>query len=246
MRAFAKLTGAELRLFLREPTLAFFGLLFPAVLIAIIGNIPTFREADPALGGQRVIDVYVPIALVLALASLGLQSTPQILATYRERGVLRRMATTPASPILLLGAQLVMSTVIALLAGTITVLVGRLAFDVPFPQRPIIYLFAFLLCAAAVFAIGIVVAAVAPSAKAASGIGMLLFFPLMFLAGLWTPREVMPDWVQRIGELTPLGAGQAAMQAASVGRWPALPSALALVAVLVIGSAGAVRFFRWT
>lgn len=246
MHAFTKLTASEFRLLLREPVLAFFGLLFPVVLVAILGSIPAMREPSPEIGGLRVIDLYVPIALVLALASLGLQSTPQILATYRERGVLRRMATTPASPVMLLGAQLTMVTLTALAAGTLTLLVGRFAFDVPFPGRPFVYLLAFLLCAAAVFAIGIFVAAVAPSGKAASGIGMAVFFPLMFFAGLWTPREVMPEWLQRIGELTPLGAGQAAIQAASIGDWPPLQCVIALLAYLGIFAYGAVRFFRWS
>lgn len=246
MNAFGKLTASEFRLFLREPMLSFFGLLFPAVLVGILGSIPAFREVSPELGGLRVIDLYVPIALVLALASLGLQSTPQVLATYRERGVLRRMATTPASPVMLLGAQLVMNAVTALVAGVLAVLVGRFAFDVPFPRHLLLFLVAFLLCGAAVFALGIFVAAVAPSGKAASGIGMALFFPLMFLAGLWTPREVMPDWLQRIGELSPLGAGQAAMQAASVGHWPALLPVIALLAYIGVFTGGAVRFFRWS
>ncbi|MFG1608710.1 ABC transporter permease [Actinoplanes sp. NPDC049265] len=246
MRAFFQLTASEFRLFIREPMLAFFGLLFPAVLIGILGCIPDFREANPDLGGQRVIDFYVPIALALAIAMLGLQSIPQLLATYRERGVLRRLATTPASPIMLLGAQLTMAFGTALGAGVLATLVGRIAFGVPLPGNVLLYLLAFLLCGAAVFAVGIFVAAVAPSGKAANGIGTGLFFLLMFFAGLWTPRELMPDWLQRIGELTPLGAGQAAMQAASVGHGPTLLSVVVLLAYAGIFTAGAARFFRWS
>jgi ABC-2 type transport system permease protein len=246
MRAFATLTRSEFRLLLREPMLMFFGVIFPALLVAILGLIPDFRVANPDLGGERVIDFYVPIALATALAALGLQTTPQILATYRERGVLRRLATTPASPVMMLGAQITMATLTALAAGVLALLVGRFAYDVPFPGRPVLYLAAFLLCAAAVFAIGLFVAAVAPSGKAASGIGLGLYFPLMFFAGLWTPREVMPEALQRIGEVTPLGAGQSAMQAASVGQWPELLPVIALLAYLGIFSLGAVRFFRWS
>jgi ABC-2 type transport system permease protein len=245
MRAFRKLTASEFRLFLREPMLTFFGLLFPAVLVGILGCIPDFRAPNPDLGGQRVIDFYVPISLALAVAMLGLQTVPQLLATYRERGVLRRLATTPASPIMLLGAQLTMAAGVALVAGVLAVLVGRIAFGVAVPGNPFAYLLAFLLCAAAVFAVGIFVAAVAPSGKAANGIGTGLFFVLMFFAGLWTPREVMPGWLQRIGELTPLGAGQAAMQAASIGHRPELLSVTVLLAYAAIFTAAAARFFRW-
>ena len=246
MHAFVKLSVNELRLMLCEPMLAFFGLAFPALLAVILGSIPDFREANPDLGGLRVIDLYVPILLTMVLAMLAFNGIPPVLATYRERGVLKRLATTPASPLMLVGAQLTMTFVMALVSAGLVMLVGKFAFDVPFPSHPLLYLLAFLLCAGAVFAIGVFVAAVAPSGKAANGIGSALFFPMMFFAGLWTPREVMPDLLQRIGEVTPLGAGQAAMQAATTGHLPTLLSVVMLVAYLGLFTAGAVRFFRWT
>ena len=42
------------------------------MLIVILGSIPTFREPNADLGGLRVIDLYVPIAVVLILATLAL------------------------------------------------------------------------------------------------------------------------------------------------------------------------------
>ncbi len=84
---------------------------------------------------------------------------------------------------------------------------------------------AFLLAAVGVFAIGLFIAAVAPTGKAGNAIGTLLFFPSMFFAGLWTPREVMPGVLQRIGDFTPLGAGERALHDAMTGHWPNLLSA---------------------
>jgi ABC-2 type transport system permease protein len=245
MRIVSKLAGAELRLFLREPLTAFFGLLFPTVLLIILGSIPSFREPNPALGGLPVINFYVPITLALIIAMVAFQSMPQVLATYREKGILRRLATTPARPPALLTAQVTVMLGVAIVSALLVILVGRIAFGVPFPSHPLIYLVSFLLCAGAVLAIGVLVAALAPSGKAAGGIGAALFFPSMFFAGLWTPREVMPPILQRIGEVTPLGAGQAALQAASVGHWPSLTSVLAVLAYLVVFGGAAARFFRW-
>src|SRR5688572_2882311 len=104
MRVFTALTRAELRLFLREPLSVFFALAFPAILVGIIGSVPALRKPEPGLGGARVIDLYVTITITLVLGMLALQLTPGILATYRERGVLRRLSTTPAHPAFLLGA----------------------------------------------------------------------------------------------------------------------------------------------
>jgi ABC-2 type transport system permease protein len=245
MRIFLKLTLSELRLFLREPMIAFFGIAFPTLLVVILGCIPSFREPSADLGGLRVIDLYVPIALALILAMLGLQATPAVLATYREKGILRRLATTPARPAALLGAQLVMSVLTAVASAVLVMLVGRFVFDVPFPAHLAAYALVFLLSAGAVFAIGLLVAARAPSAKAAGAIGSLLFFPTMFFAGLWAPREVLPGPIQRIADFTPLGAGERALHETATGSAPALISLAVLAAYVVVFGGTAAKSFRW-
>lgn len=243
---FAKLTRTELRLLSREPVPAFFSLFFPTVLVVILGSIPAFREPQAGLGGARVIDLYVGIAVALTLAMLGLQVTPLVLATYREKGILRRLATTPARPTLLLGAQLTAALLTAIVSSGLAIAVGRIAFDVPLASNFVGFVLAFLLAALGVFAIGLFIAALAPSGKAANSIGTLLFFPSMFFAGLWTPREVFPPALRRVGDFTPLGAGERALHDAMTGHWPSLLSATVLVGYLVVFGLGAARLFRWS
>jgi ABC-2 type transport system permease protein len=246
MTVFGKLTLSELRLLLREPMPAFFAFLFPAVLVVILGSVPDFREPSADLGGLRVIDLYVGIAVALTLATLGLQFTPAVLATYREKGILRRLATTPVRPIVLLGAQLASSLTGAVISGALVLAVGRIAFDVPLPEQFAGFVLAYLLAACGVFAVGLFIAAVVPTGKAGNAVGTLLFFPSMFFAGLWTPREVMPDVLQRIGDFTPLGAGERALHEAMTGHWPNLVSATVLVGYLVVFGLAAARLFRWS
>jgi ABC-2 type transport system permease protein len=245
MSVFVKLTVSELRLFLREPMLAFFGLLFPTLLVIILGSIPAFRESSPDLGGGRVIDLYVGISIALVLAMLALQATPAVLATYREKGILRRLATTPVGPGRMLAAQLAMSMVVAVISAGLVLAVGRIVFGVALPDQFGSFVVAFLLSAAAVFAIGLFIAAVAPTGKSANSIGTLLFFPSMFFAGLWTPREVMPKLIQRIGDFTPLGAGERALHDAAGGHWINLLSLTVLVAYMVVFGVVAAKAFRW-
>lgn len=246
MRIFTKLTVTELRLLMREPLAAFFSLLFPTVLVVILGSIPSFREPSADLGGARVIDLYVGIAIALTLAMLGLQVTPAVLATYREKGILRRLATTPVRPLLLLTAQMASALITAVVASGLALAVGRIAFDVPLPSQFAGFVLAYLLAAVGVFAIGLFIAALAPSGKAGNAIGTLLFFPSMFFAGLWTPREVMPGVLQRIGDFTPLGAGERALHDAMTGHWPNLLSATVLVGYLVVFGLASARLFRWS
>jgi ABC-2 type transport system permease protein len=245
MNVFVKLTRSELRLALREPMFAFFTLLFPTILVIILGSIPDFREPSADLGGGRVIDLYVGIAVVLVLAMLGLQGMPAVLATYRERGILRRLATTPVGPARLLAAQLTMCLLTAVVSASLVLTVGRLAFDVPLPAQFPAFVLSFLISAVGVFAIGLLIAALVPTGKTGNAIGTLLFFPSMFFAGLWAPREVMPPAIQRIGDFTPLGAGERALHEATTGHWPNLLSITVLVAYVVVFGVAAAKLFRW-
>ena len=245
MQAFARLTAAEMRLFLREPVAVFFAVAFPALLVGVLGSVRSFRDPSPDLGGARVIDLYVPIAVTLVIGMLGLQVTPQVLAGYREQGILRRLSTTPVGPARLLGAQLVTSLAVGLLAVALVLTVGRVAFSVRLPRQPAAYTVALVLTVAAVFGIGLFIAAVVKSAKTGNAVGVVLFFPVMFFAGLWAPRESMPPLVRRIGDFTPLGAAEQALRDASTGSWPHLGQLAVLVAYIVVFGAAAARFFRW-
>jgi ABC-2 type transport system permease protein len=244
MNVFAKLTGTEVKLMLREPMVVFFALAFPAILVGILGSIPGFRDTDEDTG-LRVIDLYVTIAIALVLSMAALQFTPATLALYRERGILRRLSTTPVHPAKLLGAQLVTSTLMTVTSATLVLVLGRLVFAVPLPRQFFGYLVTFLLAAGALFAIGLFVAALAPSGKAGNAIGTLLFFPVMFFAGLWVPREVMPAALRRIADFTPLGAGEHALHDAAVGLWPHAGLLAVLAAYIVVFGLAAARLFRW-
>ncbi len=245
MDVFLKLTRIELKLALREPMFAFFVLFFPTLLVFILGFIPSFREPTPELGGLRVIDVYVGIAVLMSLALLAIQVLPAALSTYRERGILRRFAATPVPPVKLLGAHLAMCLLSAVASTALVLAVGRIAFDVPLAENFAGFVVAFLLSAVGVAAVGLFIAAVVPNGKVGNAAGTLLFFPLMFFAGLWTPREVMPAILQRISDFTPLGAGERALHEAMTGHWPNLLSVTVLVAYLVVFGALSARLFRW-
>jgi ABC-2 type transport system permease protein len=245
VHAFTALTRSELRLFLREPMLVFFSVIFPTLLVVILGSIPAFRKPIDAFGGDTVISLYVSISVIMLLAMLAVQATPLVLATYRERGILRRIGTTPARPAALLAAQLTVALGAAIVATALVLAVGRVFFGVALPRQAGLFLLGFLSTAAAVFGIGLFIAAVLPGAKAAQATGTLLFFPLMFFAGLWTPREAFPPVLRTIADYTPLGAGERALHEAAAGHAVhVLPLAVLLGYMLVFGVAAA-KTFRW-
>lgn len=245
MSALSRLTVTETRLFFREPIVVFFTVAFAPILLVVLGLVPSMREHDPDLGGLRPIDMYLPITIAMGIALFALSGLPPLFATYREKGVLRRMRTTPVRPVVMIGAQLLMATILSVLTMLVMVAIGRLAFNVGLPRQLLAYLVGYLLVALAMFAIGLLVGALAPSGRSASAIGTLVFFPLVFFAGLWVPRAGMNGVLRTISDLTPLGAGVQSLQDAAAGHWPQLLHVTVMLGWTIVAGGLAARYFRW-
>jgi ABC-2 type transport system permease protein len=241
--AFRNLVRSEARLLAREPVALLWGIVFPMVLLAVMGAFS--RGPDKSLGGFSLVAVYEPILIAFTLATFALQGLPITLAGYRERGILRRLNATPVGAGRLLAAQLTVNLVMAVLATAGMLVVGYAAFGVAFPRQPIGFLLAFALTAPAMLALGLLVASVARTSRMAGGIGAMLFFPLMFFAGLWTPQATMSGALRSAGQDTPLGASVAALSRAMAGQWPAASGLAILAAYALVFGALAWRLFRW-
>ena len=168
-----------------------------------------------------------------------------VLAGYRERGILRRLNATPVGAGRLLGAQLTVNITIALLATAGILVVGYAAFGVALPKQPAGFLLTLFLTAAAMLTLGLLVASLASTGRVAGAVGTMLFLPLMFFAGLWIPRDLMPAALLRISDDTPLGACVAALQRTMLGQWPSASGLAILAGYAVVFGAVAWRFFRW-
>ncbi|WP_432534740.1 ABC transporter permease [Kineococcus arenarius] len=245
MSATTAVLKAETRLFTREPGSLFWVLAFPSLLLLAFGLVPKFREADPALGGERALDVYVPSVVLVALITASLLSMPGALTTYRERGVLRRVRATPARPSSLLLAQVVLHAVAAVLGALLALAVGRFAWDVALPEHRLAYGLTLLLATLAGLATGTVITALARTARAAQAIGLAAFFPSMFAAGVYVPIQVLPQSLRQVVEVFPFGAAAQALDRAASGSWPTWTHLAVLVLWTVVLTAVAVRWFRW-
>lgn len=236
---------AETRLFLREPGSLFWVFAFPSVLLVILGFVPAFGEARDDLGGRRVIDLYVPISILLAMITAGIQAMPPVLTAYRERGILRRMSATPVRPSALLTAQIVLHGAACLGSALLVTVIGRIAYGVPLPQQLPGFVLALLLAVAAALTLGATICALSRTTKAATAVGSGAYLVMMFTAGVWLPVQAMPDILRRIVTITPFGAATQALEQAAAGHWPswAYLGVVALWTVLLGLAAG--RLFRW-
>ncbi|MFG1697549.1 ABC transporter permease [Nonomuraea sp. NPDC049309] len=240
-----KLLVTETKLHLREWPLLLFTVLLPLALLVVLGlSIPDFTRADA--GGERFVDAQWPSMMtLLSLLTLSCSALPAALVAYREQGVLRRMSTTPVGPGRLLGVQLLINLGIGIFTTTLLIVAGALVFGSSAPRRMGWFVLVFLLGTAALLAMGLVIASLAPNAKVAPGIGSAVMFPLMFVAGMWVPRDVMPDVLRTISDYSVAGPFAQALRDSWAGQAPQPLHLVVVAAGLVVFGGLAVRLFRW-
>jgi ABC-2 type transport system permease protein len=243
--ATGQLARTEVTLVARSAGAVVWTALAPVVALIVLGSIPAVGNPSKSLHGLSYLDAYLPILMIFSLCMSTINILPPTLAGYREKGILRRLSTTPVSPSRMLAVQAAIYLCVALLVSMIMLIVAVTAYSVTVPHEFAGFVVALLLVAAASAGIGLVIAAVAPTAKAANAMSTALFFPLMFLAGLWVPRAQMPGVLRTISDYSPLGAGVSAVQRSLAGDWPSAQSLLVLVGYAVIFGAIAARSFRW-
>jgi ABC-2 type transport system permease protein len=245
MNGFGKLALVEGRLFLREKAalIGVFGL--PVALVLGFGLIPGFSDPQKGLSDQIGTEYIAAVGVAIVLASLGLTGVPMVIGQYRERGVLRRLGVTPVRPLTLLLADLTVWAAAAVLSVALVVAVVRFAFHVPAPAEPGWFILSILLGIASLFAVGLLAAAVAPTARSSAGIGWLLFFPNMFLAGVYFPTEEMSATMRQVGNFTPLGSALHAVRDSWMGIEPRPEYLVIMAAWALVAATLAARFFRW-
>lgn len=246
MRGLWKLMWTEVKLFVREPAAAFFTLAFPLLLLFIFGSIYG-NEPVPFFGGRGSVDVSVPAYIAMIIGTMGFMGIPIGVATYRERGVLRRYRATPLHPAAILTAQVVVGFMMTLLGAALLIIAARLVYSLRFEGNVLNVLVAFTLSALSFFSIGFLVASLAPTARVANITGMVIYFPNLFLSGATFPKEMFSSSVDQISRMMPMRYVVELLQGFWFGEaWSShLGEVVILAGLLVVGIAVSARAFRW-
>lgn len=233
---FWKLLRVEGKLALKEPFGIIFGIGLPVFLLVLFGSIPSIRS---------FFTLYVPTLMVTVLIMIGLLGLPIPLVRDREMGWLRRISTTPISPTRLMAAQIVINLILTAVAEIILVIGGVFVFRVGTSIEIPGFLLSVVLLTSAMFSLGLVIAAIAPSQGSANGIAMGLLYPLLFFAGVYFPTEYLPSYLQTIASATPVGAAVDALGSSLNGGFPSGQSLAVMVFYSAVFGFLAVRYFRW-
>jgi len=246
MKGFWKLAWVEIKIYLRQPEATFFTLAFPILLLLLFGSIYG-NKPTPFFNGRGMVDVSTPAYLAMIIGSTGLLSIAISVSSYREKGVLRRFRATPLKPAAVLSSEVVVHFLMTLLGGALLIVTALLVYGLRFDGRAGEVFLGFTLSCLSFFALGFLLASVARTARVAYILGMVLYFPNLFLSGATIPKQTFPKALQAASEFVPLTHVVNLMQ----GLWIGDPlgkhvlEIAVLAGLLVLGVAVSAWAFRW-
>ena len=124
---------AEQRLYWRSHELAFFTFIFPLLIYVLLGSV----YGDDPIEGEGVAGSAYLLAGILGYgaAATAFAGLAILVVIRRESGVLKRLRGTPLPAWAYVLAVLVSTVVVFVIEAVALILLAKLMFDVPFPER---------------------------------------------------------------------------------------------------------------
>ena len=249
MTVLRKLTWVELKLFAREPLSVVFNLVLPLffliVLNGVFGNEPEVDPVEDVWRGVGPADYYVPAYVALVITAIGVLSLPVRLATYRERGVLRRFRASAFPVWAVLGSQVIIALLTAAVGAVTLTVASTLMYDTMLPEDVFGFVVAFVIGTLSFACLGVLLGSVMPTARSAQSLGIMIFFAGFLLSGAGPPRDVLEGAMGTVSDVLPVTHLVVMLQDPWLGFGWATGASLVVIAVMLVSAALALHFFRW-
>jgi ABC-2 type transport system permease protein len=189
----------------------------------------------------------VPSILAMALMQLGVFAAIP-LVQQREKGILRRMGATPLPRWKLVGSNILLRLIVAVVDAVVILGIGLAFFNVQVVGN-VLEMAGFVLLGAGTFlAIGFVLASFLKTEEQAQGVVQIVQMPMMFLSGIFFQFDFLPGFLQTVGRVMPLTYLADALRQVMVNGTQVAPLGVdfaILTGWLVVCLAIAGRAFRW-
>ncbi len=238
--AVGRLVRAELKLMVRDPLVLTFVFAFPIVTMLIIGG--SFGTTpDPDFAGARPSQWYVASYFTVVIAATGMIMLPVHLASYRERGVLRRFLASGFPRFSFAVAQFIVGLLVTAVAAALLLVVAAPVYGIPAVHVPWRVAVGIAAGAVAFVSGGVLLGSLLPSARAAQAVGLLLFFPSFLLGSGGPPPAVMGSALRHVADVLPLTQVTKAIREPWLGLGSATPSLIVVSLLAVLAIVGAAR-----
>jgi ABC-2 type transport system permease protein len=245
-----RLFGHELRveqvLFWRNREAAFFTFLLPILFFLIFGSI--YGDSTITKEHIRAAPFLEAGMIGYGVASTAFAGLAISMVVRRESGVLKRVRGTPLPPATYLVAVLFSTFIVFLIEAVAIILIGRFAFSVALPDRPLSLLGALVIGTLAFAALGLGLSGFIRSAEGSSAVVNFVYLPMVLISGtFFTPKDY-PGFLRAIADVLPLTYFTKLVRDVMVRDhhlWSELGSIAVVLAWGAIGLIAAIRRFRW-
>ena len=170
----------------------------------------TFKQVKPSvlMDRESTLGWFTFGALGMSMLYSGLSLGSTMIVEERDKGTLRRILASPASPTDMLVGKTISGIIILGIMSVVLVLMGVYVCGAKIiwnPLNPAHWLAILLLILLAVMMIGLglLLSLFARDAKTAANLSVIIGLLLSFTAGIWFPAWWLPNWMRIIGELFP-------------------------------------------
>jgi ABC-2 type transport system permease protein len=227
--------------FLRDGEMMFWTLAMPVFFLILF----SFAFST---GSRSASSFLVPGVIGAQVLSSGFWGVGVMLATFREKHLLRRVYLTPIPPWLFFASLVAYRMVLLAVQAVILVVVGAIVFHVRITGNPLAILAILALGTATFVSLGTIIGAVARTTESANNIASVLTVPLAFLSDAYIPIDRFPHAVAAALRLLPSTQFIDTFRAVSVGGAALSQYSVWILALLVWTVAGTLfsaRTFRW-
>jgi len=169
------------------------------------GQPPFIRAVETSILAKkyRFIEFFVPGIIAMSVMTSSLSGAVTMNAELRQKGVIRKLSTTPITRTDWILSNILYQFVLAVISTVAILVVSYAVFSVRLQINA--WLFVFLVLEVFAFGgIGMILTRVANEAESAAAAANFIMFPMMFLAGSFFPIEMMPGFLQTIARILPL------------------------------------------
>ena len=150
------------------------------------------------------IDFLVPGIVAMMIMSNNMNGVAGQIASWRERGILRRMQTTTLAPGAFIAAQITSRLLLNGIQALLLILIGYFVFGTQVNGSWLLLIFFIILGTLTFMSIGFIIASLAKDPEQAGPMAGFLSFPMMFLGGVFFPISSMPDFLQPVVQVIPI------------------------------------------
>lgn len=163
----------------------------------------------------RFIEFFVPGIIAMAVMTLSLFSTVDSETELRQKGIIRKLSTTPITRTGWILSNILYQFILAVICTIAMLVVSYAVFHVSLHINA--WLPAFILLDVFAFVgIGMILTRFAREAQSAAAAANAVSLPMMFLSGSFFPIELMPGFLQKFAKTLPLFYVNEGLRAAMV------------------------------